>query len=461
MTNFKLLLPFIVALTLLTIFSINIPFFWDSAFFSSLSLHFYENGFNGFIAPEALDTGGFPFYSAYLTIGWKLFGKTLTISHFAMLPFLIGLFYQFFKLCKRYLNEKTIVWALILFIIEPVFLTQSILMGYDILIAFFFLIALNALYENKKFLFSIAILLLCLVSIRGMMLALALFIIDVIQHKKFDFVLFKNYIPTIIILSIWTIYHKQQTGWYIFSPFREDNAEDFSGISMLFRQFIYIIWKNLDLGRIALWIIVLFFGRFLFKNKIDSQHKELLRSIFIPLLVLSLFMILINNPIGHKYFLVVFLLLTITTCYFLQHLKNQKSKMLVLAFVSISLVAGNFINYPQRYGNTWDSSLKIIPYFEMDKQMNAYISKKNISSNSIGTQFPLTTNLINSYLSNSPFQYTDIEKEDINTYPYFLYSNIINSGRMDDIETIQKNWTVETEMQSGMIQLILYKNPNF
>lgn len=462
MTNTKILLPFFILLTLLTLFSYQIPFFWDSTFFSSLSVNFYNSGWNGLIAPESYDTGGFPLYSSYLTMMWKYFGKTLWVSHFAMLPFLFGVVYEFFKLAKRYLNDQTIVLAMILLLLEPVFITQSMLMGYDIIIAYFFLLSLNALYNNKKLLFSIAVILLCLISIRGIMLASALFILDILHNRKFNFQFIKNYIPAFIILVLWTIYHKQQTGWYIFSPIRETNAEQFSGATMMLRQFIYIVWKSLDMGRVALWLIVVFFGVFLFRKTKTPQYKEVLRNAFVPFFVLTFFMILIKNPIGHKYFLVVFILLIISTCYFIQHIEKQNIRRLLFIMLATCLIVGNFIIYPQRYGNAWDSSLKIIPYFEMEHQMRVHTKIKRIAPETIGTQFPLTNDFHYSTLANTPdAPYTDIEQNPINTFQYFLYSNIINTNRITDLEEIQKNWIVEKEIKSGMVELILYKNPNF
>lgn len=461
MTNTKILLPFFIFLILLTVFSLNIPFFWDSTFFSTTAVHFYNTGMNGFIGPIKYDTGGFPLYSAYLTMVWKVFGKTLTVSHLAMLPFLFGVLFEFFKLAKRYLNERTIVFALILLIIEPVFITQSILMGYDIIILYFFLLSLNALYNNRTVLYSIALIFLCLISIRGIMLASVLFIFDIILNKRIDFKLLRNYFPSIIILLVWAIYHKQQTDWYLFSPIREGNHEQFSGLGMMFRQFIYVLWKNIDLGGIVLWILFLFSSFYFFKKKKSSQHRELLRSVLISFFVLTTFMILIKNPIGHKYFLVVFVLLILTVCYFIQQIEKQKVRLTLFALITICLIAGNFIHYPQRYGNAWDSSLKIIPYFKIEKDMNKHIQKNKIPSNNIGTQFPLTIDLNASHLSDSSYHYSDIEEENINSYPYFLYSNIINTNRIEELEKIKKSWIVEKEIKSGIIELVLYKNPNF
>ena len=417
---------------------------------------------NGFIAPESFDTGGFPLYSIYLTMLWKCFEKTLLVSHLAILPFLFGVVYEFFKLAKRYLSDKTIVIAIVLLILEPVFITQSILMGYDIIIAYFFLLSLNALYNNKNNLLSIALVLLCLISIRGIMLASAVFILDLLYNRKLNFHFLRNYIPAFLTLLLWAIYHKQQTGWYIFSPIREGNAEQFSGIRMMFHQFIYILWKNLDMGRVALWMTLGYFFLYNIKKIKSIQHKEIIRNLCVPFFVLAFFMILIKNPIGHKYFLVVCSMLIIATCYFIQHIEKQNIRRLLFIMLATCLIAGNFIIYPQRYGNAWDSSLKIIPYFEMEHRMRHYTNMNHIAPETIGTQFPLTNDFHNSTLNNDPNKpYSDIETNSINNFAYFLYSNIINSGRMDDLETIKKNWFVEKEIKSGMVELILYKNPNF
>ena len=461
MKKAKHLLPFYILLTLLTISCTTIPFFWDGTFFSALSVYFYENGANGFIAPLPIDTGGFPLYSSYLTFVWHLFGKTLTVSHLAILPFIFGIVLEFYKLAKRFLNEKTIFFALILLVIEPVFITQSILMGYDILIAYFFLLSLNLLYEKKQLLFSIALILLCLISIRGIMLASAIFTIDLVRERKIDLKLIRKYIPAVFILFTWFVYHKTETGWYLFSPTRENNAEQLSGAGMFIRQFIYILWKTIDLGRITLWIILVSCGFYFLKKDRSNKTKELLQLIFIPLVAMSFFMLLIRNPIGHKYFLVVFILLNIGVCYLLEQIDNRKKRTVLYCLISISLIGGNFITYPQRYGNAWDSSLKILPYFKLENEMTLFILQNNIADKQIGTQFPLSSNLNNSHLSDSSYQLRDIENKPINNFQYFLYSNIINTNRINDLNKITEQWIVVKRMRSGTIELTLFQNPDF
>jgi hypothetical protein len=457
--NTKILLPVFVFFLVLTFCSMHIPFFWDGTFFSGLSLYFYENGYNGFIAPQANDTGGFPLFSAYLTFMWKCFGKTLWVSHFAMLPFLIGIAYEYFKLAKRFISTNMIALSMLLLVIEPVFLTQSLLMGYDIVITCFFLLALNALYDDKKFIFSIAILLLCMISVRGVMLAGALFMIDILRNRNIGFSGIRLYLPTVLLLICWTFYHHSQTGWYIFSPVRESNAEQLGGIKMMLRQLAYIGWKNVDLGRITLWALFILAMAYHLRKKTLPLMKELLQMVFIPLVVLSACMILIKNPIGHKYFLTIFLLLNIAACYVIDRFENKNSKRILFALIAISLVAGNFTMYPQRYGNSWDSSLKIIPYFSMNKQMHEYILSSKINADEIGTQFPFTSDSRAAYMTNASYHYVDIEDQPVSNFRYFLYSNVINTNRIAELEAIQKTWIEEKKFEKGMVVLTLYRNP--
>lgn len=459
--NTKTLLPVFLFFSILTFVSLNIPFFWDGTFFSGLSVYFFETGFHHFIALPVNDTGAFPFFSIYLTIAWKCFGKSLAVSHLAILPFLFGITYEYFKLANRFLNSKTIIFSMVLLMIEPVFITQSILMGYDLFICYFFLLALNSLYSNKKILYAITLIFLSLMSIRGTMLMGSLFLFDLLKNRNIRFSLVKAYIPSLLLWIFWAIYHQQQTGWYIFSPIRENNTEQFGDLKMLFRQLVYIIWKNIDFGRITLWLVFIYAIILQLKKKGMPKINELIQLIFIPLFVLSFFMILIKNPIGHKYFLPIFLTLNIAACYVLEQFKDIKTKRTLFTLITISLIGGNFIVYPQRYGNGWDSSLKMIPYFNLNKEMKSYIKEKKIETKDIASEFPLTNNSNYSYLNDTCSFYTDIEKNPIESYQYFLYSNIINTNRIEDLTKIKKDWVPENSISRGAVVITLYRNPNF
>lgn len=455
----KYLLFTLLFFILLTIYSLNIPFFWDGTFFSETAVAFYNDpAFRDYIPPLNTDTGGFPLYQGYHAGFWRIFEKSLPVSHLITLIILLSCVYEYYKLARRFLSEQMIPFAMLLLVCEPVFVTQSILMGYDLFIAWFFLMALNAMFDQSRKLYGTALVFLCCCSIRGIMLGVSLLLIDFIINRQISAKKIFPYIPAILFTSIWALYHWKNTGWIFFSPEREDTHESFLPFSMMIRQAGFIIWKVNDIGRVALWFF-LALGGIMLSKKLNGNWSLLLKILFIPLIVLSLFMIPIANPIGHKYFLVVFLCLNIAVCYLIQHHSTKKLRLVLFSVLTISLIAGNFWLYPERYGNAWDSSLKVIPYFELREKMDRFISEKGIPVNDIGTQYPLIADKRFSHLTDSSSAYTNVWMGPIANYDYFLHSNVINTDIPEQIEDMKTNWELVHEERCGQVYLALYKNP--
>ena len=145
------ILILIPLLLIVSIISCRIPFFWNMVRYSQIAQYYISTNFSSLYIPQELDNGNPPFYGLYFALIWKLFGKSLLVSHLAFYPFVIGLFIQFYFLCKKFLPEKLIPLALILLLIEPTILTQSLLMGYDIVLMFLFLLGLNIFILGGSF----------------------------------------------------------------------------------------------------------------------------------------------------------------------------------------------------------------------------------------------------------------------------------------------------------------------
>ena len=454
------LFPAFLFFILLTIYSLNIPFFWDAPVFSEMAVNFYSNGFNGFIAPAEIDQAGFPLYSVYLATVWRFFGKTLAVSHIAMLPFLLGIAYEYWKLAKQFLTERILPFAMILLLIEPTFITQGILMGYDVVMIYFFFFSLNALLENKQAHYRIGLLLLCLCNMRGIMLGISLLLLDVsISYSVSGKIIFKwkNYIAAVVTIAIWAIHHQQQTGWYFFSPTRENTDESFVP-AMIARRLLFIGWKIADFGRITLLIFLIVMGVFFYKKNKTDKLNLLLKIIFIPLIILTIFISPLGVGVGHKYFIVVFLCVNIGVCYLLQTINNKNLKINLCVIFCISLINGNFWLYPEKYGNGWDSSLKVLPYFKLKKEMDAFIYENKIPPNNVGTQFPLIADKKYTDLSDSTFHYPNVARGPLNNYAYFLQTNVINTDIPDQFEAAKKSWTLIKHLESGQVYISLYKN---
>jgi hypothetical protein len=179
-------------------------FFWDTMQLASQHAHFFyeNNNFSTFLLPDEMDSGHPPTFGFYLASMWKIFGKSLIVSHLAMLPFLLGIVWQAWKLGEKTLGEGWTLWFLLLLLVCPVVAGQAVLVSPDIVLLFFFLMALNAIFNfndsnDFKFQFNtqlaIAILGLSAISMRGMMVVFALFI--------FNFLIKFNYFKSLIINS--------------------------------------------------------------------------------------------------------------------------------------------------------------------------------------------------------------------------------------------------------------------
>lgn len=452
----KAFLSALVFFALLTAYSLRIPFFWDGTFFSEIAVRFYDSGFHPFPDPAAPDTGGFPLYPAYMALAWKCFGKSLPVSHLAMLPFVAGIAFEYIKTASRFLKPSFVFAALLLLLCEPVFVTQSILMGYDILMVYFFMLALNALLSDKKLLFSAALLLLCLSSMRGIFLGASLLLTDLFLCKKITAVRLARYIPAVLGVIAWAAYHGHVTGWFFFSPARTSTHEAVVPLPMMLRQILFIGWKVNDFGRALLWLFLITYGVILYRKSRTPELKTLLLLIFIPLIVLTACLAPFANPIGHKYFIVVFLLLNTGACYLLQTVKRT-FRYFLLPLFAVALLSGNFWIYPERYGNGWDSSLKVLPYFNLEKEMDLYIRNNRIPAALIGTQFPLIADKRFSMLGDTSYAYRNVWRGPVRNYAYFLYSNVINTDIPDQVEAVKKNWEAVKELHAGEVDLTLYK----
>jgi hypothetical protein len=450
---------------LITLCFADVPFFWDGTFFSEAALGFYEGKFSPFDCPENLDNVTFPVYSCYMALMWLIFGKSLMVSHIAMLPFLLGIFYEFYWLASRFLNERFTSFALLLLLAESTLMMQSVIMGYDIILVYLFLLALNLLAGRNKTLYPIIAAMIALYSIRGMFLAVSLFFISTwIQDQAVPRLkmALKQHFLCFALGGTWLLYHKYKTGWFLISPLHENTDEQLLSFSMMIRQGVFILWKLADNGRIILWAILLW-GIILSlrKRSLPAEFKTLLMFLLIPLGINALLMVPFSNPIGHRYFMFSFPLLILTAVYIIQEIVLVKYRLGILIVIFFALISGNFILYPERFGNGWDSSLKTIPYFSLKDKMDRFIISNNIDPKSIGTQYPLIADKRFSHLTDTAFAYTNVWRGPLANYEYYLQSNVINTDIAPQVEEVKNKWKLVKEMKTGQVYLSLYKNPGY
>jgi len=465
--NFKVGSPayFIISFIgiILILLSKDIPFFWDNVTIAQIADYYYAHHLRLVKLPPALDYGVFSLYGYYIAVFWTVFGKSLLVSHIAFIPVFLGTFWEIYRILELYLIGWIRLLLVIFLFTDPALLTQSALMAYDIFLLWFMLAALRRLWEKRFKVYPHLLLAMTLISVRSIIFIFCLLLIHIFRSRfidqKFKWREFNSYLPAFGLMIAWMIFHYYKTGWILFTternPFRSINPP-----MQMLRAAGYVAWKLVDSGRIFIWLIVLIGSISCFRRLYKSRRNRfLLASILLPLMVYGALLVIISNPVGHKYFLITYVLLSLLCVIILSHIKNRKLRKVIIFLVLIGLIGGNYIVYPQKYGNAWDTSMKIMPWFKAERQMKDFIVDNKIAPSKVFTDFPLTTNRAYTYLDED-FSYRELLPDSLSKCQYVLFSNVMNVADLTPYIKVQKKWILMKEIRAGETVLALYKNPD-
>lgn len=451
------------------------PFFWDTVQLASKHAHFfYESNFQSIILPAEIDSGHPPLFGLYLALVWEVFGKTLPVSHFAMLPFLLGIVYFLNEIGKKLAGPNSSYWLVLLCLADPVLASQSVLVSPDIVLVCCFLMAIWAVWVEKPWLLGLSVIVLGLISTRGMMIGLAIFIFSLVTtNQKFSIQLFLKkllpFIPGGLVAAGYLIYHWSQTGWI---GYHSDStwAPSFERVSL--QGFIGNVgvmgWRFVDFGRVFVWALIVVLG---IKKLRSSNHAP-----FAPntedftqkLIILSIVVFLVSIPtqllykglLAHRYFLPFFLTLNFIAFHFLSVQNNpltEKWRSFVLPVLCALLFSGNFWIYPSKISMGWDSTLAHLPWYKVSKETENYIRKANIPIEKVGTVFP---NIGDREIYELNGEQNGFVEKDFGNNCYVFYSNIMNDFSENEKTELKENWEVVFEQELIGVFTILYKNKN-
>ena len=447
----------------------NNCFFWDTVQFGSIHPHFYlENNFSSFFLPESMDSGHPPTFGIYIALVWKFFGKTLEASHFAMLPFLIGIVFYLNLLGKFFFKNSLFAIAFVLLhIFDPCLAGHAAFVSPDILVVLFFLMCCYGILDNKKIHLAIGVIGLCSMSTRGMMTVAAFYIFDFINYlwiekNKFSFLKgFQKSLPYALggILGLsFLIGHYYHTGWIGYhegSPWAPSfDKMDTQGI---IKNIFVLGWRMVDFGRIFLWLVLFFISFKIFKNKIPLDKKSW--QLIILLLIMTVFltppMLVHKMLLGNRYLLPITLVFNFLVLYFIfKYLETKQLRKLFFLFAFVGLTLGNFWVYPNKIAQNWDSTLAIQPYFKLRKEMLKFIDDNKIPVNEIGSTFPNVQSF--KFIDLADDERKFIEK-DLQQNKYIFYSNAFNDFTDEDIDDLEENWKVVKSLEKMNVCVILYE----
>lgn len=461
----KVCTPFFILFLGLVFLVRGHSFFWDTIALASKQAHFYlENGFEKLLLPVEIDAGHPPFFGYYLGLVWSTLGRTLCVSHFAMLPFLLGIVWQVYRLVAFFIEEKYRWLAMLLVLTNTILLGQAALVSPDIALCFFFLLALNGIYYRTPWLLTIGTIGLGLVSLRGMILIGALFMIAAGEQCMEDdsgsslMRRFKVFFPALLVTCAWYSFHHWHTGWWFSTPNEAwGGARQAVGLQGIVKNTLVLGWRLIDLGMIGWWLAL---GWLFYKDRRDGWVTSCNLPLAVPIiLILFLAPVLVfsSNPIGHRYLLPVYITLTLAVIIWIHHHFETKKSIYLISFALLFVqLSGHFWVYPAKIAKGWDSSLAHLPYNQLRQKMFDYLQEKGINPSQVGSAFP---NLGTPYSTDlAPQDKSKCANKNLKENEYVWYSNIFNDFSDWEIDELQQNWQELHRLESGQVYMVLYQN---
>lgn len=457
----------------------NDPFFWDTVQLASKHAHFfYENGLRWLALPESIDSGHPPVFGWYLAHIWTFFGKNLPASHWAMLPFLLLNVWMLYRLGLRFGGERWAFWLIPLVLLDPVVAGQSVLVSPDMVLVCGFLLAVEGISGKNKWMTSAGILLLCMISVRGMMTAGALavwtlaldFRIAAFQGlsiRTFSFYVFrffgfsvKKYLPFLpgFAFAAWFLWwHKEATGWSGLNPDSPwaPTFKPAEGLGLV-RNLLVVCWRWLDFGRVFEWLVL---GWLIWKNRHLKKADPVAFGLFLLLICLILFLspsaILFTNVSAHRYFLPGFLVLHL---FVFQILTNQKvhasNPSFLLKILTAALAFGNLWVYPRGVAMGWDATLAHLPYHDLREKAIVYLDTEKIDFQKVGSFFP-NLNTGENLMLNGDYRY--FSEKDFSRNEYIFISNVFNDISDADYFILKHHWFLIKEWQQAGVRIAIYQ----
>ena len=373
--------------------------FWDNVLFASkMGNQLYYNSIFDWTMPDSFDPGHPPFLGFLLAASWKIFGHSLFVSHLVILPFTIGFFYQLFKFISFFIDAVHLQFlAFLLIIIDPTISTAFVLVNPEIIIIFFFFLAVNGILFKSKTQKFIGLFFLSIVTFRSMMLFGGIFLFEIcnqllLEKKRIKSILNIKFLAIYILGSlpgvVFVVWRLTTKGWLQTHPDSPwAGYWHFADFEFFIRNCIVLVWRYLDFGRIFVFLFLLIsiilFGKKIFESE---KNKKLLILAITSVLFIVVTVLIATNAFGHRYFIVSYIALILFAFIILQKFNNRKK--LIYTLLCVGLITGNLWMYPKSLSQGWNATLGHLPYHSLRLEAIDYLNENNINIEEVASFFP-------------------------------------------------------------------------
>ncbi|MFV0392609.1 MAG: hypothetical protein ACK5KP_12145 [Paludibacteraceae bacterium] len=449
-------------------------YFWDCIELVSKQAHWYFlYDMNPLSMPvenshfQMLSTVVHPPLVPYMTaVLWKIFGQHLWVSHLFSLLWAYVLIYNTWKLVAYLFNNPIFrYWVFSLILLESTVLTQFAIASPDFILLTGFVIALRAVFQQKKGLLAIGLIFLCCVSARGIFTGVILFVVNLFYQYKLNgklnySILSKTllpYLPVLTMLLVYFGYYLFVANWSFWGTGHADNTyTTFSDVKLVLKHFGELVVRIAENGRFYLYFVAI--ALILISSK--KQWNLVIRTNLLMLVLLIclyvFFVVVTKMPFIDRYFMPHYLTATLLVFLLIKEINLSRVKVNIIAGIALILqITGNFWIYPDKIIKVWDGTLAHIPFYELRKECFDYIDDQNLNYEDVSGGFCLFDDRGFVELTNNG----KFVHDNFIDSPYFIYSNVspLSDEMIDDFTNPEK-WTPVKEFKKGFVKIILLKN---
>jgi len=463
------LLFYLLAIIAVFLVKTNV-FFWDTIQLGAKqATWFYTNGFRHLLLPPEIDSGHPPAFGMYLAAAWQLFGRSLPVSHWAMLPFLIGIIFSVARLTPYLAGPRTAPACLLLLLFaDPALAAQSLLISPDLVLVLGFLAGLYGILSDRPWWLAFGAVLLALISTRGMMIALALYLFCLWRlylpgapapRRPLWSLIWRQALPFVpggLLATAFLGYHYVQSGWIGYHP-DSPWAPSFGrvdGPEFLFNVGV-LGWRLLDYGRVLIWLPVLYLAwKRWRKEGFSYQQWQMLSLLALLLLMLTPTLLLHQHLLNHRYLLPVFITLNLLFFTLLPAMSEPSHRTTLYMLAIAGLLTGNCWIYPRHIAQGWDSTLAHLPHYELRQRILQVLDREAIPYRLVGTAFPEIGPLDVRDLSGRSEGFS---AKDLATQRYIYFSNIMNDFSDAELRALDRDWEPIARFDRGGVCAMLYR----
>jgi hypothetical protein len=433
------------------------PFFGDAIVSTSrAATHIYDHGLATVFYPPEFDPGHPTLYPYILAAVWKVFGRTLAVSHLYACLWALLLAVVFRKIAALYLHRREVNIATLLLFLFPTYLSQSAMMLPAVALTCFFLLGVYGVLKDDGRWIIVGAGLMCITHLQSTFLLLSLCSLDLYMYVpgQKHYSLFQWIRKRLVVYGVpfllftgWLYIHYRHTGWLFVSPHYSDKQE-LNGLADYIKAILLMVWRLIDYGMLPFYL-VLAWAFMMYKQ---SRHNTLQLVVAILSCCIAMAVFLVET-IGHRYFMPFAMMAIIIALQALQYLDEQRRNILY-GILAVSLLAGNFLVYPGK--DIGDATLAYRGYFPIEKQLRTDFD----TSYHLYSHAPVANPSHIMFLDDHGRKIERIDETPFDSLPVIVQSNVSAEFTYEQKKQLAETW-YGTSYECGGVYVNVFLNPRY